>query len=246
MSSINGFGNQVDYSSLFGSLSGNNTQAASNNFLSEYASIKNGSYLKLAKKYYSNAAEGTDKDAQDAVKEVMKLNNQVSASASGLKNAADALADSKSLFVKKETKDAEGNVKSDYDRDKIYKSIKSFVDNYNDAIKNGAESDNTRILRDALSLTNMTKKHSTLLSDVGITIGENNKLSVDEDKVKEADINTLKSLFSGGGSYAYMVSARASTMLGSANSENNKLGTYNAGGGYSGIGQTGNIYDGSY
>jgi len=245
MSSISGVSGQSDYSSLFDSLNSSTSSSSSSNFLADYASIKNGSYYKLAKKYYANAEGTSSASSKDEIKETIKSNNLVSGASSSLKKAADALADSKTLFSKKETKDASGNVTSDYDRDAIGKGIQAFVDSYNDVLKNASDSDNMKVLRDALSITNSTKVHSALLSDVGITIGEDNKLSIDEDKLKEADISKLKSLFSGSGSYAYQVSARAASMTSAANSENNKLSTYNVSGGYSSANSVGNIYDGS-
>ena len=51
-----------------------------------------------------------------------------------------------------------------------------------------------------------------LLNKVGITIGENNTLSLDEEKFKAANMSDLKALFSGSGSLADRVSQKASTM----------------------------------
>lgn len=68
MGSIN-VGNNQDYSYLFQSLSSSSGGMGNLNFLSDYASIKNGSYGKLLKTYYgarqdSSTAEVSKKAAQ--------------------------------------------------------------------------------------------------------------------------------------------------------------------------------------
>ena len=48
----------------------------------------------------------------------------------------------------------------------------------------------------------MTDKTSHLLSKIGITIGKGNKLELDEDELKKADISSLKTIFTGYNSFA--------------------------------------------
>ncbi|MCR5626310.1 MAG: hypothetical protein K6F99_03220 [Lachnospiraceae bacterium] len=57
-----------------------------------------------------------------------------------------------------------------------------------------------------------TSKYQNLLSDVGITIGSDNKLSVDEEALKKADVTTLKVLFSNTNSLADDISSKASSI----------------------------------
>ncbi len=56
-------GVKQDYSYLFQSISGNSNL----NFLSDYASIKNGSYGKLMKAYYSKAGNNVSKEVSSIV-----------------------------------------------------------------------------------------------------------------------------------------------------------------------------------
>ena len=63
---------KTDVSYLFSSLGSGEAGVAGSNLLADYASIKNGSYAKLMKAYYSE-------NADDAVKSAVK-NNNVSAS----------------------------------------------------------------------------------------------------------------------------------------------------------------------
>ena len=252
MATVSGMSSgSTDYQALFGNLSASASKSApsSNNLLADYASIKNGSYAKIAKAYYGKTS-GSKKTAAATKEEAaatIKSNNSVKAAADSLKSSISALTDSKSLFTDKvETTDKDGKKTTDYDYEKIYQAVKSFVDDYNKVIKEGGESDNKSILRNTLSMVNATKKNSTLLSDVGVTINEDNTLSLDKDTIKKANIHDLRSMFSGMGSYAESLSSKASSISNKANYENNKLSNYTAGGTFSAADAVGNIYDSSY
>ena len=43
-------------------------------------------------------------------------------------------------------------------------------------------------------MTGMTDKNSNMLAQIGITIGKGNKLELDEDALKQADISSLKTV----------------------------------------------------
>ena len=94
----NKYNSNVDYSALLGGTS-NSSSLGSTNILSDYASIKNGSYGKLLKAYYAK---------QDAEKTVgtgdtsQKL-TLMKTSADSLKKSADAL-NASSLWEKKKIK----------------------------------------------------------------------------------------------------------------------------------------------
>ena len=213
-----------DYSSLFNSLYSNSSSSgstSSTDFLSNWASLKNGSYKKLTKAYYQKTSDnGAIPIDKEAVSEAVKNNNKVKTNAQNLKSDISKVTDSESL--------------------------KKFVDSYNSMIDSGAESDSNGILRNTLSMTKITIAHQNSLSDLGITIGEDNKLKLDEETAKKADKSAYDSLFNGIGSYADLISSRASEVVNKANYENNKLSNYTQGGTYSTADSIGKIYDGSY
>lgn len=214
-----------DYSSLFNSLYSSQSSSQSTSgadFLSNWASLKNGSYKKLTKAYYASSNGGAAAQAVDkeAVKETVKSNNKIKTNAQNLK-------------------DTVGKVK---DAD----SLKKFIEDYNSMIDSGAESDNTGVLRNTLSMTKNAQAHENTLAKLGITIGEDNKLTLDEETAKKADSSTYSSLFKGTGSFGDIVATRASEIVNKINSENNKLANYNQSGAYSSADSLGKIYDGSY
>lgn len=211
---------KTDYSALFSSISGKQSNTFS---LADYASIKNGSYFKVMKAYYGKDNQGigsTDKFSvnKGASTDTAKTNANVESKAEALSKAADALlkTGSDSLFAKKDitSKDADGNETTtyDYDRDAIYKAVDAFAGSYNSMIDAAIKSRNEGVVGKATDMVTQSLRSESLLNKVGITIGEDNKLSVDETKLKSADISTLKSLFNGVGSYAYGVQSKASYM----------------------------------
>lgn len=190
----------------------------------EYNSIRSGSYKKLLRSYYAKQSNATDKKAST----LSGLWNQKPTSAdktvTTVKSKADSLAASSSalttkgkdsLFVKKEVtktddKTGEKTTSKEYDMDKIVKAIKSFASDYNSMLDAAADTSNTNILKKAVAATNTVKAYSRSLSNIGITVGSDNKLTVEEEKLKTADVESIKSLFQGTASFAGNIGQKAS------------------------------------
>lgn len=180
--------------------------------LSDYSSIKNGSYGKLLKSYYAKQETGSTKtDKESSAKISLAKSN-----ADELKKSADALNRSslweKKTFTQKDEVTGEETEKEDYDWDNILKAVKSYVSDYNNVVDDAAESNSKTILRNGMWMTNMTSRNTGLLNEVGISVGKGNKLEVDESKLKEARITSLKTLFTGYHSYGNKVSQKASSI----------------------------------
>lgn len=245
---------KADVSFLFSSLGSGASGVAGSNFLSDYASIKNGSYAKLMKAYYSESSS-------DSVKSVAKKNNMVSRALSSeeskayakvqketdaLKEAADALL-GKSLFEKKDitTKDENGveNTVQDYDKNAIYKAVNDFVSNYNSVLKAVEDTDNSTVERRVASMTNGTVSHEKSLSRIGISVNVDGTLSLDKDAFMKADMSKVKSLFNGNGSYGYQVSAQASLINYAADHAASRGSAYGVNGSYSSSFNNGNLFN---
>lgn len=223
----------LDFSTFFGTGSSSTQSTSLSSMLGDYASIKNGSYGKLLKAYYKK--QETDYASSDEAKAEASKYSRVKTYAADLKSAASALGDS-TLYVKGDydVTYADGSKgKSEYDMDKIYEKAKDFVDNYNKAVKAGASGDDSsKVSSRTLSLIEFTQKNSNLLSQVGITVsskeGEEGTLSIDEDTFKKASGSTMKSLFSGSGSYASVVENKAGIIASMAESQVSKISSYDA------------------
>ncbi|MCR5735754.1 MAG: hypothetical protein K6G22_14195 [Lachnospiraceae bacterium] len=180
--------------------------------LSEYASIRNGSYAKLAKTYY--AKEKAESKSEESDSDI-KLSS-IRSDSDSLKTAADALS-AKGLWEKKtikKTDEATGEETEteDYDWDAITKAVKTFAEAYNKTLDSSVNSDTKGVLLNAGWMVGNMGKFDNLLSKAGITVGADNKLSVDEEELKKADMSTLKVLFSNPNSLADQVSSKASAI----------------------------------
>ena len=136
--------------------------------------------------------------------------------ADSLKKSADALNNAslweKKKITKKDEETGEETEIEDYDWDAITKAVKSFVTNYNAVVAQAGDFDNKNILRNAVWMTGTTNTYEKLFAKVGISIGKGNKLELDENALKKADMGTLKSLFTGNGSFADKISQKANTL----------------------------------
>ena len=220
---------KTDYSMLFSSLSTNSNNVTSSIFggtsgssfsLSDYALIKSGSYGKLMKAYYSqgdsNQNSAVNKLVSGSSKDQATTITALKSSSEKLSKAAQELTATgkDSLFVEKDitTKDENGveSTSKGYDKDAIFKKVSEFVDAYNSVLSAAGKSDNSKVLSTGANMTTMTAANEDMLAKVGITIGEDNKLSIDEKAFKEADMSSVKTMFNGVTSYAYNVQTKAS------------------------------------
>lgn len=212
--------------------------------LVDYMSIKSGSYGKLLKAYYKQQETEESSETETEKKQLTLLKSN----ADGLKSSASALMD-EDLFEKKtiETKDettGEVTETEDYDWDSIVSAVKAFAEDYNTVISAAGDSDNTGVLKNATWLTQITAANEDLLSSVGITVGSDNQLKVDETTLKAANISTLKVLFQGVNSYADKVATKA-TQIGSAavKGTSTSASAYTSTANYDNLTSSGYLYD---
>ena len=240
-------------STLFSSL-GSSKSTGSGLFginLSEYASIRSGSYGKLMLSYFSmDSTKGTSKSDDSTKNTIEDLATTTSTSKDSTKTLAAIESDAKeltdsakALYTRSNnkvfTKDSGGS----YDTDKIYKAVKRFADDYNSMLDTAGKSSTNRISRSVSSMKNETSYNEKPLKEIGITVDEKTgKLSVDETTFKSADTEKIKNLFNGTGSYAYSVATKAAMTESYAKSEAAKSNTYTKNGTYNYNYNSGNIF----
>lgn len=253
---------KTDYSYLFSNLNTSSSSGFGNlNFLSDYYSIKNGSYGKLLKAYYTKVANNnsstskTEKEdnsskistslSEDSAKTLAAIDK----SADQLKASADSLLNQgeKSIFAEKEvtTKNEDGTTTTakEYDMDAIYKAVSDFVTNYNTVIDNVSKSDSTSVKNATSNMTNITSLYSNTLAKVGITVGTDHKLTLDEETFKAADMSNIKSVFHASPSFTQSVSSQATFIDYAASREAIKANTYTYNGSYSDNYSMGSLFD---
>lgn len=197
---VNGVYDSSNISNLYNSIFGiGSSKDTGNSFgLSDLTMIQNGSYGKLMKAYYAtDKAVKSSESTETKEKEEQAKYVGVKSQAAALNNSLEDLR-SASLY---EPTGTDENGAAVYDRDKITKSIKDFVSNYNSFIKSTANVDNVSLLRKSVNMVGSTSRNLTMLSKIGITLGENNQLVVNEDKLNSAKLTDISSMFQGSGSY---------------------------------------------
>lgn len=233
-------------STLFSSLNNSGSQSGVNglsSLLSEYNSIRSGSYAKLAKQYYS----GTDKTAnklfngykdENGVSDKLnadseiKQNKSLISDVSSFKKSLGALKNDDTLFEKKTVTDADGNQKNDYDYDKIYSKLDSFVKAYNSVVDAGSESESNTVLRNTLGMTKAVDASRRTLEAAGLSVNSDNTLSVSKDALMKGDMNSLKYLFAGASNFSRQLETLSTNVASQAASDVYSLGGYTSTGAY--------------
>ena len=181
--------------------------------LSDYAAIKNGSYGKLLKAYYAKQ----DAEKASSGGDTVQKSTLMKSGADALKKSADAL-NNDELWEKKKIK------KKD---EKTGEEIE--VEDYNDVVEQAGNSNSKDVLRNAVWMTGITESNENMLSKIGITVDKGNKLELDEEALKKADISSFKTLFTGHNSFADKVSMKANSI---SNAAARTSGTYKSNGTY--------------
>lgn len=206
-----------DYSQLFGNLSAR--KDANNIFnsinLSDYATVKNGSYGKLLKAYY--APEKTDtKNTSKNISDIKKEDNKdIKKEASNIKSAASQL------------KDAFESVATSQ-KDITKDDIKNFVDKFNDLSNLGTNSSDNVTKAMSSGLKSLASRNSDELSKLGINIDKNGTLKFDEktfDKIENKE-NLSTSFTKDMNSYIVNIEKQAQSKIDSM-SQYNKEGAFN-------------------
>lgn len=196
-------GKNQDNSYLFQGLSGGG--ASNLNFLSDYASIKNGSYGKLMKAYYAEqksgaASGGTKRSSKNILqkleeekkhpkvsKDVQQANSDLTSGLSSLKGSLSALQSDKTYT------DTENGQSA---ADKVVSAVKAFVTDYNGVVSAAKGSTLTGKTAYVANMMSSTAANSGKLAEIGVKVNANGTLTVDEAKLKKADLSRVQDLFS--------------------------------------------------
>ena len=204
---------------------------------SDYATIRNGSYLKLMKSYYSLDASDGVKDAVS--KKTTSTSKDDTETLAKIEDAAETMKTSADALLEKGQK----SVFSTGDTEKIYNAVDKFVTNYNSLLKKASDSETSNISGAAERMVRMTKSNEKMLNSIGITIGEDNQLKLDKEAFEKADVSVVKGMFQSTGGFGYQVSAQASMINYYAENEASKSNTYSNAGTYTYNYNSGALYN---
>ncbi|MBR1477658.1 MAG: hypothetical protein IJ608_06825 [Lachnospiraceae bacterium] len=153
-----------------------------------------------------------------------------------LKNASDNLTASANKLT---------NV-SYSDKSSLLNAVKSFADDYNAALDSASESSNKTVNSAINNMRATMNSASNPLSQYGVSVGSDGKLSVDDKKFMASELSSLKTNFNSPYTFAKAVSAQSSRIGNAAGSSNsdaayayNALANLAAAAGYGGYGYGG-------
>lgn len=218
---------------------GNNV-GMNQNFLSDYASIKNGSYARLMKSYYgtgqtlgsvpSSSKKSTktsnvlDKILEErknpkVSKNVQEANENLTKGISNLKSSVSAL-QSDGTYTNTENGQSAA--------DKVVSAMKTFVSDYNNVVNSAKGSTLANKTAYVANMMGSTAANADKLEEIGIRVNARGNLELNEAKLKAADLSKVQELFSPDDmmSYGSMIASRVQ-FAGSGATTNTVDGTTN-------------------
>ncbi len=199
-------GSNRDCSYLFQSLSSSSGGMGNLNFLSDYASIKNGSYGRLMKAYYGRGQDSTteaaskkssattvldrileEKKNPKVSKDVQKANASLTTGLSSLKSSVSALQSDKTYT------DTENGQSA---ADKVVSAMKAYVTDYNNVVNAAKGSTLANKTAYVANMMSSSAANADKLSEIGVTVNSDGTLELNQAKLKEADISKVQELFS--------------------------------------------------
>ena len=207
--------NSMIANTLFGSkssISAGSFLSASN--FGDLSLMRSGVYTKMLKSYYAKQTSSTDKTSSSGKNsssedylntindKISKLKTSTSDEAlSSIKSEADQM-----------KKAADAVTAIDYDKtsgDVVYSKVKDLVNTYNALAKQTGKSDLVSISQSRTWMVNDTKAHEAQWNKIGITMEDDQTLTIDEKKFKEASTSDIKNFLSGASGYASRLSTKA-------------------------------------
>lgn len=199
------FMNFWNSNSLYGS---SNSSTNLYSLFSERNAIKNGTYKKLLKSYYSSLKGDSDSATSSSrrrgsnniidkllqekmyptvSKETEKANSDLTAGIGSLKSSVSTLQSEKTF------EDTENGSTA---AEKVVSAMKSYVNNYNSVVtasKSSTLSNKTAYVANMMSTTAKFEKE---LGEIGVMLKSDGTLQLDETKLKGADLSKVQKLFS--------------------------------------------------
>lgn len=152
----------------------------------------------LSCNYYMRSFYRTNTDAHTASKR------------KNLDNTSLTLADS--LALRRAVKQLGSSSFSEDDDANIRNSVKAFITTYNNALDSLADSSDHTLERNMKQLKSLTAEYQKQLDKVGITVGEDGRLTDRDSLLDTADLSKFKELFASDSSFMQRTSVYARRM----------------------------------
>ncbi|MGN0643291.1 MAG: hypothetical protein ACI4JJ_09085 [Huintestinicola sp.] len=165
-------------------------------------------YKMAAKANRNNQAASKPSSSEDSSSKLNKyeeLLNKINDSTSSEDNRKAVSSNSMKLFTSAATLLSKKNTSAE----DFAKNVKDFADNYNNTVNTLKKSDDGLSVSSGIHMVNTTRSFSGALSKAGITVNDDNTISVDEAKLKD-NADYAKTLFNGSYSFGGKIAKKAS------------------------------------
>lgn len=210
---------------LFGGSSSYGTGSifSASNF-GDLALMKSGVYTKMLRSYYEKVEGSTSDKKKETTSQFTNVRDKVASekeSALKISKANESLSKLKSTAKSLET-NATSLAGMNFDestKDEIYSAVKKMADSFNSVVDSAGKTDLASISQSVKWMTDSVSVREKQLGKLGITIGTDGKLSVDEEKFKAANLTDIKSVMAGKSSYISGIAQRATGLYNLASNQ---------------------------
>lgn len=191
----------------------------------DLALMKSGVYKKMMRSYVSQLQEGSDegtkteaskptakKSSENMVSQKMEgLRATATAGESELSKANKALSAVKSAAgsLEKASSELSGMNFDTSSKEDVYQVAKTFVNSYNSLLAKAGKIDNASIEQSVTWMKADMKEQAKKFEKIGITIGKDGSLAIDEEKFTSANFSDIRPQFEGEGTVIGRTGMRA-------------------------------------
>jgi len=188
----------------------------------------------LLNKYYANNVDKNKNSSINDTKSSQEIvsKNFNSSVTSKTKELTDIKSAADELFKASTTLYTKGSdsVFND-DKDSVLDAVKKFVSKFNNTVEVATKAEDQRIESTYDDMVLQIEAYSEELSEIGISMDENDKLVISEEQLSKSTVDSIKNIFQGTTSVAYKIALLSSNL--GANAVNASVGVgYNNQGAY--------------
>ena len=135
----------------------------------------------------------------DALDGNKKVSSAMTQNYKKLEKSADSLKDVSEKLSGKGDESFFDKIKESGNSDEVYKTVESYVNNYNTTLKELNKSSSMLNQYYGQMLEEAAQENSEQLEKIGITIGKGGELSIDQEKLKASSIEDIEKVFGASG-----------------------------------------------
>lgn len=147
--------------------------------------------------YINNESESGGNTLLDALKNSNKVSSTAAANYKKLQKSADSLKEQAEKLAQTGEESFLEKIKNSENKEEAYQAVEDYIQHYNATLSGLSKSSGTLDQYYSMMLKDAVDDKSEALEKIGITADKNGKLSVDTQKLREASIEDIQSVFGG-------------------------------------------------